>query len=49
MLECWNEDHIKRPTFAIIETKIEELLMIRCVHAGVCMHFVDFSLLRVHV
>lgn len=26
MLECWNEDHIKRPTFAVIEQKIEELL-----------------------
>ena len=26
MLECWNEDHIKRPTFAVIEAKIEELL-----------------------
>ena len=26
MLECWNEDHIKRPAFAIIEQKIEELL-----------------------
>ena len=26
MLECWNEDHIKRPTLAIIESKIEELL-----------------------
>lgn len=26
MLECWNEDHIQRPTFAVIESKIEELL-----------------------
>ncbi len=33
MLECWNEDHIKRPTFAVIEANIEELLTSdRCVH-----------------
>lgn len=32
MLECWNEDHIKRPTFAVIESKIEDLLKSdRCV------------------
>ena len=26
MLECWDDDNIKRPTFAMIAQRIDELL-----------------------
>ena len=26
MLDCWDDDHIKRPTFAVIAQRVEELL-----------------------
>ena len=27
MLDCWDEDNIKRPTFAIIAQRVDELLL----------------------
>ena len=26
MLDCWDDDHIKRPTFSIIEQRVDEIL-----------------------